>query len=144
VQPEHPRPDFVRERWLTLNGAWEFRFDPLDEGMDQEWWKPGTAFDQRINVPFGWESELSGFHSTSGQQIAWYRRELEVPPDWDGQHAWLRFEAVDWEARVWVNGAEVGGHEGGYTPFAFDLTGQAAPGSKAVIVVLGIRYSSLE
>lgn len=134
-RPEHPRPDFHRERWQNLNGPWEFRFDAHDQGLDQEWWRPDTIFDQQITVPFGWESKLSGIQDTQGHQIGWYRREIQVPKAWAGLRVWLRFEAVDWAARVWVNGQEVGRHDGGYTPFAFDITGHVKPGGRATVVV---------
>ena len=50
-------------------------------------------------------------------KIGWYRRTVQIPPQWQGQNVWLRFGAVDWEATVWVNGKEAGKHVGGYTPF---------------------------
>jgi hypothetical protein len=137
-RPEHPRPDFRRDDWLNLNGAWQFRFDPEDRGVKDEWWRPDAAgFDRKITVPFCWESELSGVHDTSGQKIGWYRRTVRVPrgAGWDGKQIWLRFGAVDWQADVWVNGQKVGTHEGGYTPFEFDITTIAAPGSDATVVV---------
>ena len=132
---EHPRPDFQREAWLNLNGEWEFRFDPQDLGLDQNWQNPRTQFDRRITVPFCWESQLSGVHDRSGQQVGWYRREVNVPADWNSRRVWLRFDAVDWEARVWVNGRLVGTHTGGYTPFAFDISDQVKPGESAIVVV---------
>jgi beta-galactosidase/beta-glucuronidase len=133
---EHPLPQFQRAEWLTLNGSWEFRFDDLDEGVGGEWWQPGAAgFDRHIVVPFCWESELSGLHDTSGHQLGWYRRRINVPSDWSGRRVWLRFEAADWEATVWVNGKEVGRHEGGYTPFAFDVTDFVKPGEEGTLVV---------
>ena len=134
-RPEHPRPDFERTQWLNLNGQWEFRFDSKDLGLDQNWQNPNTPFDREITVPFCWESKLSGVHDLSGHQIGWYRRKITVPAEWSSRRVWLRFEAVDWEARVWVNGQEVGRHEGGYTPFAFDITDQVKPGESATIVV---------
>ncbi len=142
-RPEHPRPDFRRDDWKNLNGEWSFRFDPDDRGVKDEWFKPGNGtakpveFDRKITVPFCWESELSGVHDTSGQKIGWYRRTIRVPNDagWKSKHVWLCFGAVDWRADVWVNGKRVGRHEGGYTPFEFDITEHAAPGSDATIVV---------
>ncbi len=132
---EHPRPDFQRSEWLSLNGAWEFRFDPQDRGLDEGWQRSETPWPLEITVPFCWESKLSGVHDLSGQQIGWYRRKIDIPSAWAGKHVWIRFEAVDWEAQVWVNGAPVGKHEGGYTPFAFDITKYAQPGETATIVV---------
>jgi hypothetical protein len=135
-RPEHPRPQFQRADWLTLNGPWEFRFDDLDEGVAAEWWQPGAAgFDRRIVVPFCWESELSGIHDTSGHQIGWYRRRVAIPGGWGNRRVWLRFEAADWETTVWINGAEAGRHEGGYTPFALDVTDFVKPGEEATVVV---------
>ncbi|MCP5117525.1 MAG: hypothetical protein GY953_42425, partial [bacterium] len=90
-RPEHPRPDFERADWLNLNGEWEFRFDPLNIGLDERWYLPRTMYDRRITVPFCWESKLSGVEDTSGQQIGWYRREIDVPAGWHGQRVWLRF-----------------------------------------------------
>ena len=64
-RPEHPTPDAVRPHWANLNGPWQFRFDPKDEGRKAGWEKPGAAgFDRTIVVPFPWESELSGIHET--------------------------------------------------------------------------------
>jgi hypothetical protein len=133
---EHPRPDFQRANWLSLNGAWDFRFDPEDVGIRERWWAPGTDFGGgKITVPFCWESTLSGIHDKSGQKIGWYRRRFSIPAAWRAHHAWLRFDAADWQARVWVNGKELGSHEGGYTPFEFDLAGATAPGEEATVVV---------
>ena len=79
-RPEHPTPDSVRKHWANLNGKWEFRFDPKDEGIDAHWEKPGTeGYDQSIVVPFPWESELSGIHKPEYHGVAWYRREFSVP-----------------------------------------------------------------
>ena len=124
-KPEHPRPESVRANWSNLNGRWQFRFDGQDQGIREGWEKPdATGFDRTIVVPFPWESELSEIHQPKGApKIGWYRRKFTVPKDFPAdQRIWLRFEAVDWRADIWVGGRKVGEHEGGYTPFAFDIT----------------------
>ena len=124
-RPEHPTPDAVRAHWATLNGKWDFRFDAGDQGLKGGWSKPGAeGFDQKIVVPFCWESELSGIGKVKdAPKIGWYRRTFDVPKDFPkGDRVWLRFGAVDWRADVWVDDAKVGDHEGGYTPFEFDVT----------------------
>lgn len=125
-RPEHPTPDRIRPHWANLNGPWEFRFDPKDEGLTTEWFRPGAAgFDRKITVPFCWESELSGIaeHARDTPKVGWYRRSFRVPKDFPkGDRVWLRFGAVDHRADVWVDGVKVGEHEGGYTPFEFDIT----------------------
>jgi hypothetical protein len=134
-RPEHPRPDFQRDQWLNLNGQWEFRFDQADAGVKEQWFAKGE-YDKKIVVPFCWESKLSGIQELSGKnKIGWYRRTVQVPAQWQGKNVWLRFGAVDYEATVWVNGKEVGKHEGGYTPFDFDLSNHVKPGESATIVV---------
>ncbi|MDB5351322.1 MAG: glycoside hydrolase [Planctomycetota bacterium] len=124
-RPEHPTPDAVREHWANLNGKWEFRFDARDQGLTDKWYEPAAkGFDRTIVVPFAWESELSGLGKlTDAPKVGWYRRTFSVPGDFPkGHHVWLRFGAVDHRADVWVNGTKVGDHEGGYTPFEFDVT----------------------
>ncbi len=132
---EHPRPDLRRDDWLNLNGNWQFRFDPHDRGGKENWQKGDQTFDRQIVVPFCWQSPLSTVADTSGQKIGWYRRTVRVPESFQGKHVWLVFGAVDWQAQVWVNGEEVGRHEGGYGPFEFDVTRLAEPGQDATIVV---------
>jgi len=136
-RPEHPRPDAVRPHWLNLNGAWGFRFDPGDEGVKARWFDPASpGYDRTIVVPFPWESELSGVGETKGPKVAWYRRSFEVPASFpQGERTWLRFEAVDWRADVWVDGRKVAEHEGGYSPFEADITDALTPGKAATVVV---------
>ncbi len=122
---EHPRPEAMRANWANLNGRWDFRFDAQDQGLRDGWEKPDApGFDRSIVVPFPWESELSGIHQFKGApKVGWYRRRFNVPKEFPAdQRVWLRFEAVDWHADVWVGGKKVGEHDGGYTPFAFDIT----------------------
>jgi hypothetical protein len=134
-RPEHPRPDFQRSDWVNLNGEWEFRFDQGDAGVKEGWFTQGT-FDKKIVVPFCWESKLSGVEDLDKKnKIGWYRRTIQIPAQWQNKGVWLRFGAVDYEATVWVNGKEVGKHEGGYTPFDVDLSNHVRPGESATVVV---------
>ena len=73
--PEHPRPDWQRSNWLTLNGDWEFRFDKEDAGLKQGWAKGTQKFPLTIKVPFPWGAPLSGVKDEA--DIAWYQRSLE-------------------------------------------------------------------
>lgn len=136
-RPEHPTPGAVRDHWLNLNGAWQFRFDPRDEGRNERWFAADApGFDQTITVPFGWESELSGIKKPDYRGAAWYRRSFTVPDDFPKtSRVWLHFGAVDWQADVWVNGQHVASHEGGYTPFTADITDAMKPGGPSVVVV---------
>jgi hypothetical protein len=116
VHSEYPRPQLERKAWLNLNGLWEYGIQPRGKRRVED-------FEGRILVPFPVESALSGVGRPVGaDQRLWYRRTFEVPDAWKDRHVLLNFEAVDWEATVWVNGQKVGTHHGGYDPFFFDIT----------------------
>jgi beta-galactosidase/beta-glucuronidase len=121
-RPEYPRPQFVRDRWLNLNGYWEFCFDDEDVGLDQRWFSGNREFSQQILVPFSFESENSGIGDRSFHSRVWYRRDFSIPEDWAGWRILLNFGAVDYRATVWVNGIVVAMHEGGHTPFQSDIS----------------------
>jgi beta-galactosidase/beta-glucuronidase len=116
-RPEFPRPDFERSNWMCLNGSWDFEFD--DEGSASE---PRTEFSRSILVPFCYQSAASGLGDGSVHEVVWYRRTFSLPESFRDRRALLKFGAVDYEARLWVNGSYVGVHRGGNTPFAFDVT----------------------
>lgn len=117
VLPEYPRPQLVREKWLNLNGVWDFK--PYAAGDKMPLPKKMT---DKILVPFAWESALSGIRKQFDSKRAWYRRTFSIPADWGNQNIRLNFGAVDWEATVYINGTAVGTHRGGYDAFSFDIT----------------------
>jgi hypothetical protein len=117
--PEHPRPDFQRQQWLNLNGSWDFSFDNLNAGIKQEWYK-NHIFKQKIMVPFPWGSKLSGIENKA--DIGWYSREIKIPETFAGKRIFLVIGASDWITDLWIDGNHLGTHQGGYTPFEFDLT----------------------
>jgi hypothetical protein len=130
--PEHPRPSLARADWLCLNGKWDCSVRPIGS--------PPETYDSRINVPFPIESALSGLERPLGSAEAlWYRRYFEVPKSWAGRRTILHFEAVDWGARVWVNGVLVGVHRGGYAPFSFDITDKLRDHREAEEIVVEAR-----
>ena len=118
--PEHPRPDFERSEWLNLNGNWDFEFDKKDEGEKAQWFKGTKKFTKIISVPFPWGSPLSGVKDEA--DIAWYSKKITIKPEWKGKRVFVTIGASDWKTTVWLDGKELGSHEGGYTPFSFELT----------------------
>lgn len=130
---EHPRPDFMREQWQNLNGVWGFRFDRHDDGKQHGWEQKDVLYDIPIMVPFPWGSELSGVKDEA--DIGWYRREVTVDPDWEGERIFLTIGASDWETEVWLDGEYLGKHQGGYVPFSFELTEYVKFGESQDLVV---------
>ena len=131
--PEHPRPDFQRADWLNLNGSWDFRFDQENTGEKESWAAGKTEFPDRITVPFPWGSKLSGVENRA--DIAWYRRSVQIPAAWRGKRVFLVVGACDWTTTGWLDGHALGSHRGGYTPFEFELTGQARWGEEQTLVL---------
>ncbi|MFL5581938.1 MAG: glycoside hydrolase family 2 protein [Gemmatimonadaceae bacterium] len=118
--PEHPRPDFMRAGWENLNGRWSWRADPTDAGAAATWFARPLEGGREILVPFPWGSPLSGVPDTV--EVAWYERTIVVPEAWRGRRVFLVVGASDWRTELWLDGAKVGEHEGGYTPFSVELT----------------------
>ncbi len=114
----YPRPQLRRDSWTSLNGPWEFAID-----RDAMWRSPAEVrWDTTILVPFAPESSASGIGDTGFMRACWYRRSVPVPEVSSGARVILHFGAVDYEATVWVAGQRIGCHEGGYTPFCFDIS----------------------
>ena len=115
--PEYPRPQLVRADWLSLNGVWQYQ--PGREGNALP--STGKQLASEILVPFPVESALSGV--MEHHERLWYRRTFTLPAGWAGRRVILHFDAVDYEAEVWVNGKSAGPvHTGGYDGFGFDIT----------------------
>lgn len=128
----YPRPQFRRKTWFSLNGDWEFALDRT--GI---WRQPSEVeWHARIRVPFSPETAASGIADTGFYRWCWYRRSFATPEVPPGHRLILRFGAVDYLATVWVNGVRVGSHEGGSTPFGFDITRLAQGMDRLEVVVL--------
>ena len=126
----YPRPLLRRKQWTSLNGAWSFAID-----ADATWTDPASVvWNATIQVPFAPETQRSGIHQTGLYSAVWYRRELDPPEIPDGERLILRFGAVDYHATVWLDDIKVGEHEGGYTPFSFDITELVRAGHLVVTV----------
>ena len=128
--PEHPRPDWQRKHWHNLNGLWQFQFDTDGSGESQGWNKGSPArqpSDPRA-VPLGIRSSPA---FPTRRRSRWYARTIEVPAGWQGQRVFLVVGASDWHTTAWLDGMKLGEHQGGYTPFEFELTPHVRPGSDA-------------
>ncbi len=129
VLPEYPRPQLERTDWVNLNGEWEYAIKPKGEVEP-------NSFDGNILVPFAVESSLSGVQKEVGENNElWYKRSFAVPANWKNKDVVLNFGAVDWKADVFVNDILIGSHQGGFTPFSFNITPYLTGKSNQKLVV---------
>lgn len=119
---------------IDLNAGWRFTIDPMRIGEKWKWHGRDYPIESEwtaLDVPHCWPADPRTPHTGA----AWYRRKFTHPKESEGGHVRLVFDAVYYRARVWVNGHFIGQHEGGYTPFEFDITGAAQPGELSTLAV---------
>ena len=135
--------EFTRARTL-LNGEWSYIVDPQDCGRQVKYFndlpQDGRAlreydFDaaKKMTVPSDWNTADPQLFLYEGQ--VWFRRKF----DWaakPGRRIILRFSAVSYLASVWLDGRPLGSHEGGFTPFAFDVTDLMTDGTHSLVVAV--------
>lgn len=171
-RPERQRAFVHGVDWLNLNGPWHFRFDGAEVGIEQKWFlTEETSWPEQIIVPFCWESlaawgeadaagndnyfasrvyrnplEVGPFNYRTAMryEVGWYRRRVVIPDNeaWSGKRVILTVGAADFFSDAWCNGQHLGRHEGGYTPFEFDLTDvleRTPDGERVAIVVLRVE-----
>lgn len=125
--PEYPRPQLVRKDWLNLNGEWKFGFGEevtADEVMSGE--LPRT-----INVPFTYETKLSGIEDHSQHHTVCYSRMICGK---EGKRTILTFDGVDYDCEIYVGGKLAGTHRGAYSRFSLDVTDFLNEGEALLVV----------
>jgi len=116
---------------IILNGVWDFIVDG-----DLKYTIENIDFSKearKINVPSCWEAEFKDLLDFSG--VCWYRRVITVPEEWRKNRILLKFDAVDYFTEIWVNKEYAGNHEGGYTPFYFEIQDKIKTGKQNEIIV---------
>ncbi len=98
---------------IQLGGFWDFVTDPGDTGEADRYFESFPAPETRLWIPGTWNACARYWHY---EGAAWLRRGFESPRDGELR---IRFAAVFYRAKVWLDGKLLGEHEGGYTPFSF-------------------------
>ncbi len=125
---EYPRPQLARDDWQNLNGDWDYAITPREQKEVPSDWAG------KILVPYCLESKLGGVgRLLDATEALWYRRTFRTSPA-NGRKTMLNFEAVDYRCEVFVNGRSVGSHQGGHTPFSFDVSAVIRDGDNDVVV----------
>lgn len=118
------RPRLTRTRdHRSLGGFWRVAFEPAGEAPS---WQAGVPGNRLIAVPGAWNEQLLG--GLSNVHAAWYERSFDAPEVRPGYRYLLRFDAAALAATVWLDGEPIGSHEGGFLPFALDVTERLRPG----------------
>ncbi len=144
VRPES-MPIFAagREK-VSLDGAWRLQIDPMRTGWQRKYWlereeKPGGrhvefAYDAwtKVRVPGDWNTQVAELAHYDGP--AWYVRRFGFKPR-KNERLFLRLGAANYLAQVFLNGEPLGEHEGGFTPFEFEVTGRVGTENTLVVMV---------
>ncbi len=134
ARQEHPKPQFERASWRCLNGEWDFEIDHGASGEARGLYLENAELNGKINVPFCPESKLSGVGYTDFILAVWYKRTFTVSKEELKGRVFIHFGAVDYKAKVYINGLLAGEHKGGYVSFSFDISEFLRAGENTVTV----------
>ena len=131
---DYPRPQFVRKEWKSLNGEWNFIFDDNNEGEIKEYFKD-FPINKKINVPFTYETKLSGIEDESVHYIVWYNRKINISKEQlQNNNVILNFEGSDYKTKIWINGNYIGENIGAYSRFSFDIEKYVMEGENDITI----------
>jgi glycosyl hydrolase family 2 len=144
----YPTSETQQRETLSLNGTWKKMRSPGSHDLSLAERTPNNvgllkrenpeavdpAFDDQA-----WQSgTVPGVENPSPDRymdVTWYRRSFKPPPSFSAKRALLEFGAANYVADVWVNGEWIGCHEGGFTPFVFDVTSRLKSDAANIVTV---------
>jgi len=115
----------------SLDGLWDFRIQRADDDASQ--WHAGFPGGRPVAVPASFNEQFTDYETFNHMGVAWYARRISFPEAGSGRRVFLYFGAVNYRADVFLDGAQIGSHVTGYTPFECDL-GRASGGLLVVRV----------
>lgn len=118
---KYPRPQFIRENWMDLNGKWQFAFDDDNIGELNNNYLNDQFYPMTIEVPYSYHTKSSGIGLNEDHPIVWYKRTIQVEVKENKSYV-LHFGAVDYKCDLYINGVHMFSHQGGHTPFDVDIT----------------------
>ena len=130
-------------QYTLLNGKWNAIIDPYQQGRKTAIYRNRALKDKadfkeyafegglRLNVPSDWHSQSPELKYYEGTM--WYARKFEINKKSD-ENLFLYFGAVNYRCRVYLNGTLIGSHEGGFTPFQFNVTNVVKEGGNFLAV----------
>jgi len=127
----YPIQNNVRNK-LDISGVWDFKIDPNGVGKDSGW-ANGLIDSRPMAVPGSWNEQYDDLFGYL--DLAWYVRKVYVPSGWKGQRVFIRVGSAVYFGTVYLNGVQVGEHEGGHLPFAFEITNQVRWGEENTLAI---------
>lgn len=130
----YPRPDFIRRDWMSLDGKWEFAFpDQITGAFPQEY--KDSSLPSDILVPFCYSAAASGIGCAPSYEEVYYARSFSINSRQLTGEVLLKFGAVDYLCRIWINETYIGSHCGGHTQFEFPISSYLHPGENRIYVL---------
>ncbi len=127
IDINYPRPYLRRSEFVSLNGLWNISIEDCDKNL---------KYQGKIEVPYAIETKTSGVNLLFEENdVAFYRKKFNIDLN-EQERLIINFIAVDQVSEVFINDNKVGTHEGGYTPFSFDITDFVKKGSNELLVVV--------
>lgn len=143
---------------ISLDGYWKFLVDTVERGLRNQYPRYTIPKDEKqqavggplveydfdsapdISVPGDWNTQTNQ-RLFWYEGLGWYRRHFDAPASTavSGERVFLYFEAANYRAHVYLNGEKLGVHEGGFTPFAFEVTGKLKPAANSLVVGVNSR-----
>jgi beta-glucuronidase len=127
----YPIQNDIRNK-LDISGIWDFQFDPDEIGAENDWFN-GLSESRPMAVPGSWNEQYEDIFNYFG--LSWYLKRTYIPRSWEGSRVYIRVGSACYFGTVYVNGQEVGSHEGGHLPFAFDITDHVKWSAENVIAI---------
>lgn len=136
---ECPRPQFVRDEYQILDGSWDFIFDEENNG-EKLGYKNGFIKQYNIEVPFSYQTKLSGIGVKKRCDNIWYQKELSINKKQNKKYI-LHLEGADYHTLVYLNGNYVGDSFGAYSRHSFDLTKYLSDEKNLLVIKCEDDYS---
>lgn len=119
--------------FIDISGFWNFKIDKRKVGEEEKWFN-GFETETEIAVPGSWNEQLEELGLLHYIGTAWYLKKFFIPSEFSGKKIVLRFNSVDYNSRIWLNGKLLGENNQGFLPFEFDITDIVKPGEETLIV----------
>ena len=120
-----------------LNGIWQFRYEQrFGQGFEERWYEKPLEAAMEMPVPASYNDITVDSNLRDHTGWVWYERSFAIPADWMEKRLVLRFGSVTHHAIVYVNGAAVTTHKGGFLPFEAELNGHVIPGMNRLTVAV--------